>query len=100
MPQKRIKPVGNRSDKRGHWPKGKRRNDPGRKWPAVRKRLDRLLRTPDTGPIDESRPRRSQIGLGRYLDVSDRTIRRWLRGEQLPSEESVERIVAFCDAVS
>ncbi len=97
---KKAKPVGNRTENRGHWTKGKRRNDPGDDWPAVLKRLARLLRTPERrrNTDTEDRVRRSRHGLGDYLGVSERQVRRWLAGDDLPNAETVAKIKQFCDS--
>lgn len=101
MAKKKSKPVGNRSENRGHWTKGKRRNYPGDEWPSVRKRLERLLRNPERKRKDwqEGQIRRSRHGLAEHIGVSERQVRRWLAGDDLPNVEAVESIKAFCDAL-
>jgi hypothetical protein len=84
-----------REDKRGHWPKGKRRNEPTPDWPKVRRRLERLLRTPSRSHSGEVS--RSRCGLARFLRVSDRQVRRWLALDDMPSAETVARIAEFVD---
>jgi len=77
-----------RPDKRGHWPRGKRRHavDPQRHQTAIL-RLSALL--------DAHSGRRdgvSRLGLARYVGVSDRTVRRWLSQEDLPSPQALRKI--------
>jgi transcriptional regulator with XRE-family HTH domain len=70
---------------RGHWPAGKPRNPTTGVKTAVAA-LQRLLtkhRTP--GKI-------SARALAAAIGVSDRTVRRWLAGEDVPSPDFVERI--------
>jgi hypothetical protein len=88
-----------REDNRGHWPKGKRRNDPSPDWPRVRKRLERLLRSPERPRGIVDRPIRSRRGLAAYLSVSDRQVRRWLAMDDMPSADTVDRIATFCAAI-
>lgn len=80
MPRKRqpLKP------RKGHWTKGKPRStvDP-RLWGLLRQRLKMLL--------DEFRiPGSLSIrGLAARVGVTDRTMRRWLAGEDLPPAEAM-----------
>ena len=80
MPKK--KPVGNKSGPRGHWPKGKPRNEAVDGWPDLKRKINRLLRNPD-------RKGRSSRALARHCDVTDRSVRRWLSGEDVPAAEHV-----------
>jgi hypothetical protein len=70
-----------RKDGRGHWPPGKRRNQDGGNWGRIRLALSRFL--------DEhyERGRISVRALAAELAVSDRSVRRWLTGDQRPSVE-------------
>jgi hypothetical protein len=95
-----MPPKSNREDKRGHWPKGKRRNDPSPDWPGVRRRLERLLRSPERHRIDTDAVMRSRRGLAVYLGCSDRQVRRWLASDDMPSAETVQQIAEFCDTVN
>jgi hypothetical protein len=83
-----------REDGKGHWPKGKPRNKTAKDWPAVQKALERLLRSPEYAKdkSDLSTPVRSRTGLARALGMSDRQVRRWLAGEDVPSAETVAAI--------
>ncbi len=81
-----------RQDKRGHWPKGKRRNEPPADWPKIRIKLARLLRNPERGPQDTDQPVRSIRGLSRALAISERQIGRWLASDDMPNAERVEQI--------
>ena len=90
-----IKPVKSaREDKRGHWPKGKRRNDPSPEWPQVLKQLQRLLRTPSRNR-GEKGLQRSRRGLANYLGASERQVRRWLAKEHMPTTDRVGKIKKF-----
>jgi LmbE family N-acetylglucosaminyl deacetylase len=65
---------------KGHWPKGKRRNHP-RGWITLVKRLDHYIQE-----------RASAKAAARAIGVSDRTIHRWLAGEDVGTEESAAQI--------
>lgn len=73
---------------RGHWPLGKRRHP--KPLPAeLRGRIDRLL---------ADHPRygvRSLRAIAAHLEVSDRTIRRWLSGEDHPAPEQLTALTAW-----
>ncbi|MDY3555287.1 helix-turn-helix transcriptional regulator [Gemmata sp. JC717] len=77
-PKKAVKPVGNRSERRGHWPAGVPRK------PLVDARAAALLRR-----AIEQRGARATAAL---LGVDQRTVRRWASGERHPSAEEVARI--------
>lgn len=63
---------------KGHWPRGKRRN-PDERVELLRRTTARLLRRRLT-------PKKiSRKALARAIGVSDRTVRRWLAGEDLPA---------------
>lgn len=66
---------------RGHWPVGKRRNPVGKTWNKVRLTLQSL--------VDEHYEPgvRSKAAAALAMGVSDRTVRRWLDGTDVPSEE-------------
>ncbi len=66
--------------KKGHWPAGRRRNNP-RGWPLLLARLKKYVAQ-----------RASCNETARAIGVSDRTLRRWLSGEDLPGEESAAQI--------
>lgn len=78
--------------KRGHWPKGKSRNAGAA---AQQRRAQRALNalrkalktTTVPSPTDLTR-RRVAAALG----VSDRTVRRWLSGEDWPPADKVQSI--------
>lgn len=86
------KPVGNRSENRGHWPKGKRRNTAVAAWSQLRRRLTRLLAMPDRHVSIDSEWVRSRAGLARWLGVNPRTVGRWVNGDDMPPPENVERM--------
>lgn len=81
-----------REDKRGHWPKGKPRNETRQDWPKLRKKLERLLASPARKTPIEEEFVRSRSGLSRWLGVHEKTVRRWLSGEDSPAAETVDRI--------
>lgn len=63
---------------KGHWPKGKRRHsDDGVR--VLITRMKRLLRRPVSRVI-------SQRALAKSIGVSPRTVGRWLRREDCPSQ--------------
>lgn len=80
---------------KGHWPAGKRRSDVRPvQMAGVMRKLARVLRTEHTGhhPRLHAADRVSIKSLARYLDVSDRTVRRWLSGEDWPPAAMVKQI--------
>lgn len=62
--------------------RGVRLHDPGAQWPATRGQVLRLL---DTA---HARGSVSIRALAESLRVSDRTLRRWLRGEDYPTAQA------------
>jgi DNA-binding transcriptional regulator YiaG len=84
-----------RADKRGHWPAGKRRHavdEPRRA--AAMESLRTLLQT---------RRRRGEISaraLADHLGVSDRTVRRWISGEDHPRARMLWRIERWAARMS
>ena len=75
---------------KGHWPKGRRRHD-DRDWATVRKRLAKAL--------EEwfCRGRVSIREAARRLDVSTRTVGRWLAGEDVPPVSMQRRVNQLVD---
>jgi hypothetical protein len=73
---------------KGHWPKGKRRHSP-RGWPILKDRLALYVRERAT-----LRATAADVG------VHERTLRRWLSGEDFPAEESasLDRLPLDADA--
>lgn len=70
-----------RQDKKGHWPKGKRRNKDAGHWSRTRLSAVRLIDDHFlVGSI-------SYRALAAVLSVSDRTVHRWLSGEDRPDAE-------------
>lgn len=63
-----------RPDGRGHWPRGKRRS-------SLTADQQRALLAELRRVIGRGESRR---GIARLLDVSDRTVRRWLDGTHVP----------------
>ncbi|MDR3634365.1 MAG: helix-turn-helix domain-containing protein [Isosphaeraceae bacterium] len=75
---------------RGHWTKGKRRSSLSPAvWSALRQRIVDLL---DEAPLPEVRSMRA---LATLLGVTDRTVRRWLAGEDLPPPNAMARLRAW-----
>jgi transcriptional regulator with XRE-family HTH domain len=79
---------------RGHWPLGKKRNPkmPARLKTRIRKRI-----TPIAGGAypDDVHTVKS---IARAIGVSDRTLRRWLAGEDNPSSDHVRRLEEWLEA--
>ena len=73
--------VSRRKDGRGHWPKGRARNQAGR-------RVLPILRAYYHGC-------RSLRLLAELIGVDQRTVRFWLAGEKYPSPAHAARIVAL-----
>lgn len=83
--------------KRGHWPAGKRRHQPlpQRQINGLMRRIGKLV----------SRQPRNQHSEGVSINdvacevgVSDRTVRRWLDGEDNPSPDNLVKLQAWLDA--
>lgn len=67
---------------KGHWPKGKRRNSDSGNWSAIRLRATNLI---------EQHWTRGQISItacAAALCVDQRSVARWIKGEDMPSLES------------
>ncbi len=83
--------VSSRDDGRGHWPSGKPRNA---QTPAQRKRARRVLSRLERAL--PARPSRTAVISRRIvadrLGISDRTLRRWLAGEDWPPPHRVVAI--------
>ncbi len=76
-----------RKDSKGHWPAGKRRHEDVVKWSRVRLQLTRLLADKHKRGVISARAVAADVG------VSDRTIRRYLSGEDRPSP-ATQRAIA------
>lgn len=74
-----------RKDRRGHWPRGKRRGVTSAKRVQA---VDRLRRRIESGRI-------SRRGAAVALCVSDRTIGRWLRGEDYPIADNLDALLSW-----
>jgi len=72
---------------RGHWTKGKRRNADSGNWSRVRLLLQSLIDEHYEPGVVSARQLAADIG------VSDRTVRRWLTGEDRPEPE-MQAVVA------
>lgn len=68
----------------GHWPRGRRRHSEAG-WSAQRKRLQRLI----------SRGGVTRVQMAREIGVSETSVRRWLRGEDIPAPQYQEAIAAW-----
>lgn len=83
---------------RGHWTAGKRRNDFDG---AAIERLRRLLGKRHTGNSPRRIPRKQRVSrkaAALACGVSDRTIRRWLSGEDWPSRVSAAKLAKWIEA--
>lgn len=69
---------------RGHWPKGRRRHATNER--AAKRVLATLAALLKGGP---QYGRISRRKLAETIGVSDRTVRRWLAGEDLPAPDSL-----------
>lgn len=75
---------------KGHWPKGQRRHKQISNWSAV---LLDVLRLVDA---EHKRGVRSRGVLAAAVGVADKTITRWLRGEDVPDEDTQRRVRTWC----
>lgn len=79
---------------RGHWPRGKRRSDLTdaqlRAWHLLRKKLAIIVSANQRGVPGTLR--RSCRGLAEHCGVHDRSVRRWLSGEDVPTQACVEKM--------
>jgi len=71
-----------RPDKRGHWPRGKRRS-----------RISARQRNAFVKAVQAATARDdcSNSAVARLLEVSERTVRRWLKGEDWPDKAVLAR---------
>ena len=79
-----TEPKSVRADGRGHWRAGKRRSDAPAK---LRRRLLAAIRRAQRNGL-------SIRAVGRALDVSDKTVRRWLAEHDYPDAATAERAIA------
>lgn len=80
-----------RKDGLGHWPRGKRRNEDRGDWSGLRLRLRRLIDDHWQQGVVSIRAAAEAVG------VSDRSIRRYLSGEDRPAPETQEAIAGWID---
>lgn len=73
--------VSERQDGRGHWPKDKRRSR------VAAHEVAALVRV-----LERRVERTSARFVARQLQISDRTVRRWLKGEDWPLPASIARL--------
>jgi hypothetical protein len=76
--------MSSRSDHRGHWPSGKRRNPIPADWPRIR------------GALDQAAQRRQMRLVARKIGVHVDTVYRWRVGDLLPEPD---RIAGLIDAL-
>lgn len=74
---------------KGHWPKGKRRNADSGNWSAIRLRATNLIEQ------HWERGRISITACAAALCVDQRSVARWLKGEDMPSVESQAALAAW-----
>ena len=75
-----------RADGRGGWTPGKRRNQDVGDWQRIRITLASLLNDrPEAGRV-------SVRSIARVIGVADRTLRRWLSGEDRPAPAAQEML--------
>lgn len=89
------------SKPKGHWPRGRRRHDPSSNWDVIRSRLWLLLDKRGTGS-DRTLPasrRVSRHALAKRMRVSDRTVRRWLAGEDFPTARHAAAVDRWCERI-
>lgn len=77
---------------KGHWTAGKRRNSPGASWPDTLRDLKARLARPIHGKV-------SRRAVAEWCDVSDKTVRRWLCGEDVPGPASAKRVASWLVSV-
>lgn len=83
----------NRSTARGHWPKGRRRNNPGEPLADVRRVMRRVAMIADAQSHLSTHARdRSRKALARWLGVQPRTVRRWIALDPPPPARELRRI--------
>ena len=95
MSRRRDTIISQREDGRGHWPRGQRRNDalPARKMAGLMRRVRRLV---DRDPADLTLTR---VAIAEAVGVSERSVRRWLSGEDHPAATSLVKLQAWLDSV-
>lgn len=91
---KRTKHKSARADGRGGWTPGKRRHADCGDWQRIRLRVVSLLTTKYQYGRVTARAIAAAVG------VSDRTLRRWLSGEDRPTPEDQERLRAWAAEVN
>lgn len=77
-----------RSDGRGHWPAGKRRNPDAGNWGRTRLAVRRFI------DANYSPGSISYRALAADLGISDRSVRKWITGQSRPdpaTQEAVEQ---------
>lgn len=78
--------------RRGHWPRGRRRNRHDLPDDRVTRTLDRLRRAVEATPL-QSDP--TYAGAADYAGVESRTVRRWVAGDDWPPRAAVLRIEQY-----
>lgn len=77
---------------KGHWPAGKRRNDPGKDWPRVLAKLQRVTAEAEADPNIPLPQRRSIKGCAAAIGVDAKTVARYVSGWYYPTEETAASI--------
>jgi hypothetical protein len=77
-----------RADGRGGWPAGKRRHPDVGDWTRLRIQLAAMIADrPSRGPTGVN-----NVAIGAACGVGEKSVRRWLTGEDRPSPEAQEAI--------
>jgi hypothetical protein len=84
MPKAKPRPT------KGHWPLGKRRNKVADDWHQVRETLTQLVTVHLVATI------RSQTALAEKLGVSQRSVGRWISGEDVPQSLYQSKLRTWC----
>lgn len=73
---------------RGHWPRGKRRNEPAAWWESTRAKLLGIIEQ----NAANNRGGISYSGIAHAVSVNPRSVRRWATGEDIPPLETQRKI--------
>lgn len=87
---------------RGHWPAGKRRHEIPAEWTDIKARILRAVRAPDMRTRKSARengPRLSLRGVAEFIGVHERTVRRWMRGVDIPPTEAMAKLARYLKRV-
>lgn len=98
---RKPKPV-ETTTRRGHWPAGKRRHETPAEWPDIKSRILRAVRAPDMRTRKSARengPRLSLRGVAEFVGVHERTVRRWMRGIDIPPAAAMAKLARYLKRV-